>query len=283
MMLNKPTRIIFRNAFRAKVRWETQSEFKCQHQEKGLPSKSTLQAKDKRKHYQTNLFDTVTYSVNTMMTNCPHLVNDWQPITVPPSNKRLDLLASYCATAEPFVIPATNKYTLASLALKYTNFTGNNHKVTVQDLLDVNLHLSTYGGGQFLELDEYIFIPPCSAAVPPAPVPTPGCGYDYHVEDFGKGHVKSSGSLPFLQSLSTPLVSHTQVPRQPPSRRRHLQGVLGPEAYHVCYLMLFPCVQIEVFYAALAMLVYFTCKHWVWVVFAPDHTKHMSYFVWKES
>lgn len=101
--------------------------------------------------------------------------------TVPPANKRLDLLASYCATAAPFVVTTPN-ITLVSLAAMYPS-------VTVQQLLSVNLHLPTIADEQFLELNEYIFIPPCTAGAPPPPVPTAACGYNYYVE------LSSSGAL----------------------------------------------------------------------------------------
>ncbi|MEW5304255.1 MAG: hypothetical protein WDW36_006878 [Sanguina aurantia] len=132
---------------------------------------------------------------------------------VPPANKRLDLLASYCSTPTPFVVTTLN-ITLPWLAA--------DRNVTVQQMLDVNLHLATYAFGSFLELDEYIFIPPCTAGVPPPPVPTAACGYDYHVD--GSQSAPSYGAP---ASYPPPSYPPSQLsPPSPPSSGRHRRQLL---------------------------------------------------------
>ncbi|MEW5320317.1 MAG: hypothetical protein WDW38_011398 [Sanguina aurantia] len=88
---------------------------------------------------------------------------------VPSTNMRLDLLASYCRSST--VIASPNTITLASLA--------SLHNTSVQALLDVNTQLSTYSSSQFLEANEHVFIPPCTAGTPPPAVPTAACGFTY--------------------------------------------------------------------------------------------------------
>lgn len=123
---------------------------------------------------------------------------------VPPSNKRLDILASYCRTAAPYVVQTPN-ITLTSLAAMYNN-------VAVQDLLNVNLHLATLGPNQFIELDEYIFIPPCTAGVPPPPVPTAACGYDFHVQLSATGSLVASSPAPYpAPAATTPVRKRRQL------------------------------------------------------------------------
>lgn len=127
------------------------------------------------------------------------------PPTVPPANLRLDLLASYCATANPYVV--TSDITFTAL--------GQLYNVTVQQLLTVNKHLSTLGPDANLEMDEYVFIPPCSAGVPPPPVPTSKCGYDYYVEFTGDGSV----SLPSTHNVTAAPANASSSLK---SRRRQL-------------------------------------------------------------
>lgn len=133
--------------------------------------------------------------------DCPYNPNPH--CTVPPANKRLDLLASYCATADPYVVTSTN-ITLSGLAVSYS--------VTVQELLTVNLHLASLGDDQFIELGEYVFIPPCTAGVPPPPVPTVACGYDYRIELSGNGSVTINSPSPApLPAPATPTHQHRQL------------------------------------------------------------------------
>ncbi|MEW5320160.1 MAG: hypothetical protein WDW38_011255 [Sanguina aurantia] len=138
---------------------------------------------------------------------------------VPPANKRLDLLASYCRTAQPFVVTQTN-VTLLSLTLLYAN-------VTVQNLLDVNLHLATYSATQFLELDEYIFIPPCSAGVPPPPVPTALCGYDYHIQLSSSGGLQASSPSPYPYPAPVSPSAQRHAAHHRRQQRRVLIAVAG--------------------------------------------------------
>ncbi|MEW5320315.1 MAG: hypothetical protein WDW38_011396 [Sanguina aurantia] len=89
---------------------------------------------------------------------------------VPSTNMRLDLLSSYCRSST--VIASPNTITLASLA--------SLHNTSVQALLDVNTQLSTYSSSQFLEANEHVFIPPCTAGAPTPAVPTAACGFIYY-------------------------------------------------------------------------------------------------------
>ncbi|MEW5301123.1 MAG: hypothetical protein WDW36_004002 [Sanguina aurantia] len=88
----------------------------------------------------------------------------------PTTNMRLDLLSTYCYTQT--IVTAANTTSLYTLAGQYN--------VTVQELLDVNLQLSSFYSNEYLEVNEHIFIPPCTAGAPPPPVPTADCGYNYY-------------------------------------------------------------------------------------------------------